>query len=297
MGSAVAAVTQKPQPGAAPSRRSGVVLRAYLALFALLATVYIGSGDPPRFLWTAMGVLGVAAMVVGVRRHRPRRRLPWTLATGGVAALAVGDTMYDVLQAFFGDVNPFPSPADAVYLTMYPLLALGMVRFIRCTSPSKDRQALLDAAIVTVALGLLVWVFLAPPALGGQTSYVVTRGVSMQPVFHTGDLALVRQRNAYEVGDVIAYRSPTLDVVVLHRIHSGDSHGFRTKGDNNSWVDPGAIPADQVIGKLWLHVPRVGSYVHTGTLVPATLHLGAVGRWGWYRFCRYHAADLRAYSS
>jgi signal peptidase I len=135
----------------------------------------------------------------------------------------------------------------------------------------------LGLCAVVALLAALAWVVLAPPTIGGKTSYVITRGTSMAPAFHTGDLALVRAQDSYRVGDVIAYRSPTLGVVVLHRIHSGNAHGFRTKGDNNSWVDPDAIPADQVIGKLWLHLPGVGTYMHAGTLIPGALLLGAAG--------------------
>src|SRR5690349_18564899 len=93
-----------------------------------------------------------------------------------------------------------------------------------------------------------IWVLLAPPALGGRTSYVVTSGVSMQPLFHTGDLALVRTQSSYAVGEIVAYRSPTLGEVVLHRIHTGDAQGFRTKGDNNSWLDPDTVRPDQILG-------------------------------------------------
>jgi signal peptidase I len=132
----------------------------------------------------------------------------------------------------------------------------------------------LSAWVLAAALSVLFWVFLAPPALGGQTSYVVTRGVSMQPAFHTGDLALVRQREGYEVGDVIAYRSPTLGITVLHRIVSADAQGLETQGDNNTWIDPDVLPPDQVIGELWLHVPSVGAYLRAGLLVPAALLLG-----------------------
>jgi signal peptidase I len=132
----------------------------------------------------------------------------------------------------------------------------------------------LSTWVLAAVLALLSWVFLAPPALGGQTSYVVTRGVSMQPAFHTGDLALVRQRNAYEVGDIIAYRSHTLGITVLHRIVSADAQGFRTQGDNNSWIDPDVLPADEVIGELWVHVPGAGAHLRAGLLVPVALLLG-----------------------
>src|SRR6476660_3068751 len=82
------------------------------------------------------------------------------------------------------------------------------------------------------------WFFLAPPALGGDTCYVVTNGVSMHPRIHTGDLALVRPASAYHVGDIAAYHSRTLHVTVLHRIVAVTPHWYVFKGDNNSWRDP-----------------------------------------------------------
>lgn len=121
-----------------------------------------------------------------------------------------------------------------------------------------------------------IWLLLAPPALGGRTSYVVTSGISMEPRFHTGDLAVVRAQGSYAVGEIVAYRSPTLGEVILHRLHSGDAvHGFRTKGDNNSWLDPDTVRPDEILGTLWLHVPRVGTYAHAGTMIPLAAVLAA----------------------
>ena len=38
-----------------------------------------------------------------------------------------------------------------------------------------------------------IWIAFAPAQLGGQVSYVLVNGTSMEPGFHTGDLVLVRQ--------------------------------------------------------------------------------------------------------
>src|SRR5438445_716851 len=76
-------------------------------------------------------------------------------------------------------------------------------------------------AAFTASISLLAaaaWLFFAPTRIGGSTTYVVTSGVSMQPRFHTGDLALVRPADHYRVGMIVAYRGSLLKVVVLHRI-------------------------------------------------------------------------------
>jgi signal peptidase I len=112
------------------------------------------------------------------------------------------------------------------------------------------------AAVVVVASA---WFFLAPAWLGGSTHYVVTDGVSMQPRFHTGDLALVRAAADYRVGEIVAYRSRELRTIVLHRIIGLDGNRYVFKGDNNDFVDPEHPARSQLVGRLWLHVPGVGA--------------------------------------
>ena len=64
-----------------------------------------------------------------------------------------------------------------------------------------------------------------------------THGISMEPRFHTGDLAILRSDASYSVGDVVAYRSESLDTVVMHRIVAQDGDNFVIQGDNNDWLD------------------------------------------------------------
>jgi signal peptidase I len=116
--------------------------------------------------------------------------------------------------------------------------------------------------LITLALGLGVvaclWVYLAPVALGGSTTYVVTEGISMEPRFHTGDLALVRRQSSYHVGEIVAYYSKAFHTVVLHRIVGRAGARYIFKGDNNNFVDFEHPAASQLIGALWVHLPGVG---------------------------------------
>ena len=113
---------------------------------------------------------------------------------------------------------------------------------------------------------IAAWWFLAPQQIGGSTDYVITHGISMEPRFHTGDLAIVRPAGTYKVGDIVAYHSTLLRTVVLHRIHAINGNTYVFKGDNNNFLDPVDPTRAELIGKLWLHVPRGGallSLVHT----------------------------------
>jgi signal peptidase I len=124
-----------------------------------------------------------------------------------------------------------------------------------------NRRLLSRAGAAVVALAVLgsVWFLLAPGALGGSTDYVITSGISMQPRFHTGDLALVRASSDYRVGEIVAYRSRMLQTIVLHRIVARDGDRYVFKGDNNNFRDPEHPTRSQLVGRLWLQLPGVGA--------------------------------------
>jgi signal peptidase I len=144
------------------------------------------------------------------------------------------------------------------------------------------------AVIAGVAIA---WIELAPAELGGRVSYVMIQGASMRPALGPDDLALVRPAGSYRPGDVIAYRSRTLDRVVLHRIVAADGASFVTRGDANGYVDPDPVAQGDIIGRLWTTVPFGGAVLgwvreptHAAllaggaTLLLAAIWLGAASR-------------------
>jgi signal peptidase I len=105
---------------------------------------------------------------------------------------------------------------------------------------------------------VIIWIAFAPLKIGGQASYVLVNGISMEPGFHGGDLAIVKAAPSYNVGDIITYSDPTLKEYVIHRIIGVKQDRYVLKGDNNSWVDPHQPTEDEILGKLWIHVPKLG---------------------------------------
>ena len=114
------------------------------------------------------------------------------------------------------------------------------------------------------AVLLIAWaVTLRPASLGGPATYVVVRGDSMLPGFHSGDLVILQAGSGYGPGDVIGYRVPDGEVgagqVVVHRIVAGDGgSGFTMEGDNNPAPDPWLPHVGDVAGRVWLLLPGLG---------------------------------------
>jgi signal peptidase I len=120
------------------------------------------------------------------------------------------------------------------------------------------RTAKLIAGGLALAAFVALWLFTAPTSLGGSTTWVVTDGVSMEPRFHAGDLAIVRSEPSYRVGQIVAYHSNSLHTIVLHRIIGRDGSRYVFKGDNNNFADFEHPAPDQLLGALWVHAPGLG---------------------------------------
>jgi signal transduction histidine kinase len=96
-----------------------------------------------------------AAVVVGVRRHRPAHRGPWYLIAVALLAIGAGDVL---LLA-----SPVRDLADLCFLATYVSLTVALLRLVRARSHGRDIPALLDALVVTIGLGVVSWQFLMVP--------------------------------------------------------------------------------------------------------------------------------------
>ncbi len=105
-------------------------------------------------------------MIVGIRRNRPGYSLPWWLFAVGLFLYWLGDVYtYSYPKYILHDEVPFPSIGDAIYLTVYLALMLGLLLLVRRRNPQRNRNSLIDAAILTLGLSLLSWVLLIAPYL------------------------------------------------------------------------------------------------------------------------------------
>lgn len=110
-----------------------------------------------------------------------------------------------------------------------------------------------------LVLAIAIWIVFAPVQLGGNSAYVIVNGISMEPNFHLSDLIIVSPSSYYSVGDIVVYRNQGLGGKnVFHRIIKLNLDRYILKGDNNTWIDLYQPAKEEVVGKLWLHIPRAG---------------------------------------
>jgi len=123
------------------------------------------------------------------------------------------------------------------------------------------------AGLISVA-AVASWFFLLRPAmLGGCASYIDVKGISMEPTLHTGDLAVLRRQRTYQVGDIVAFHVE--GGIVIHRIIGGTHEGYVVKGDNKEYPDQWRPTAAQIVGRMWLHIPGVGTFLYRMRQPPA----------------------------
>jgi len=125
---------------------------------------------------------------------------------------------------------------------------------------SKEQSFFISTVFLLFFL-LIFWLTLAPAQIGGPLTYAIVNGNSMEPGFFLGDLVLLREEPVYGVGDAVVYFDPKMGQYVFHRIIALEGDRFILQGDNNDWLDSHRPSRDEIRGKLWLHIPKLGKVV------------------------------------
>ena len=165
--------------------------RAFIVAGVLAGTLHFAlpHSDVRSVLYLSLGVAGVTAVVVGIRRNRPASSAAWRLIGAGLGVFLLGDVAFYYYKLVEGVERPFPSVADAFFLASYPLLVAGLLTLIRRRSPGGDRASLIDACIVATGMGLLCEVYLIAPSIGGSATPWLERMISI--AYPLGDVALL----------------------------------------------------------------------------------------------------------
>lgn len=119
-----------------------------------------------------------------------RTRRAWLIITCAFAATAIGEVYSVAIEIRTGDIPPFPSFADVLFISFYPCMLLGLLSFPFLRHNRAERARLwLDVAVVMVSMGMLVWYILLQPL--ASASYPGTLEVILTISYPVGDLALL----------------------------------------------------------------------------------------------------------
>lgn len=123
---------------------------------------------------------------------------------------------------------------------------------------------LLASVFALLAVAAVAVVVAVPRFTDGQAMTVLSG--SMTPAIPVGSIVVVRpvDPSTLRVGDVATYQvKPNKAVYVTHRVagidHVNGKTVFTFKGDANRGPDTKPVVAGQIRGKVWFHVPYLGT--------------------------------------
>jgi hypothetical protein len=172
-------------------------LAGALASYGLLLAVFTLARPLEEYAFlTITDVAGIvppllagALALLAARRSVRQVRRAWQLIGAGCLSWGAGEIVWTVYEVGLRREAPFPSLADAGYLAMLPLMALGFVYL----SSEERRIAMLrptlEGAALVFAFAALLWLFILQPTYTGSDATVAEKVLSS--AYPVGDLVLV----------------------------------------------------------------------------------------------------------
>ncbi|MFF9864772.1 hypothetical protein ACF1G0_05025 [Streptomyces sp. NPDC013953] len=90
------------RPGGRSSRRMQCLMVRYLLFVTPPVVIHLTVPALHTAMRALVGLAGVAAILVGIRIHRPAERWPWLLLAAANPTFTAGDTTYNLREAAFG---------------------------------------------------------------------------------------------------------------------------------------------------------------------------------------------------
>lgn len=135
---------------------------AILAYYAVPPFLPLGGSIAHLILACSIGPMVIAAIVIGVRRHRPEGSRAWWCFLASQAFFWAGDILFFAYRDVLHEAV-FPAPSDAFYLAQYPMVITALILLIRRRSPSRDRASVIDALILGTGASVVSWIVLIRP--------------------------------------------------------------------------------------------------------------------------------------
>lgn len=138
----------------------------------------------------------------------------------------------------------------------------------------------LAGLLLLVAAAWTLW----PTTLGGRAQFVVVRGESMEPLYHSGDLLYARSASDWQLDDIAVYAlpdgSPSEGSLVVHRITAINADGsYRLTGDNRTTEDDAQPTDNNMVAKPIANLGSLPTRILLLTPLVLSLLLGCAVAW------------------
>ncbi len=163
---------------------------AYLIISAASFAGYFALGQGlASVCYLTMSAAAFLAVPIGLRLFKPRDPKPWLILAAGQAAFLIADAIWYAYDYLDPNGASYPSLADGFYLLGYPLLAAGLLLFIRARQPRYRMTAAIDAILIGLAAVLLLWLGIIDGVIHDETIPLLERVVTI--AYPTGDALIV----------------------------------------------------------------------------------------------------------
>src|SRR6202049_4770945 len=154
------------------------MLYAAVGVAAILVYYLLPKGGVAQAaVLTVANASAAAAAWRGAVRATGLNRVVWAALASAMTLSTLANGPYYAYPLITGQAAPFPGPVDILWLLPYPCFVVALLAFAKQRRGGHQGD-LLDAAIMTVAGGTLMWLFVVGPSIRAPAESVLTHIVS-----------------------------------------------------------------------------------------------------------------------
>lgn len=260
--------------------RMAIVALTTIALATVVNVVTPwGYGFGSSAYYLPVGV-GLVASVGPIRRSRGLTRIGWLSLAAALGLHAGADGVYSYYRIAFDRNAPFPGLADVFSYSSYFALITAMIVLTFPRWRLADRRWLIEAAIVMVATGTLLWHYgVAPTAAAHDASYWHAAVALGYPLLDLGILTAIVLTTYFSAGP-LGPRAFVLGTTGLVWFVTDSSWGYLvTSGNYTSgspvWVDLCYVSAYWLMAACFVLPPDRSRLAPPSPIPEPGVHAGA----------------------